>query len=272
MAEDLPGGFYENIDRKNWTVNVIQHGLSINNELYTIIYTAIETEMRSQNILGNKLNQSLVKKQLKLILDNIILRFSTTFDTIPLLWREKCLMAIAQKCNYNMRRSMRRRTTISGSPKHRADSMCQDVTKPPQDITEPPPSMGEPADEPKTDKPKPFRIRTLESIMVFITMATSERCTICRMVDFVMQGSSGNLTIESLAFDRFTSILKEDIQFDSNEHNIFYRCTKGMAVAITNERSWKAAIGDMYTGSMDSFDFYVEKKGEYMSGHSLAYF
>jgi hypothetical protein len=48
-------------------------------------------------------------------------------------------MAIAQKYNYNMQRSMRRQTTISESPKHWADSMCQDVTKPPQDITEPPP-------------------------------------------------------------------------------------------------------------------------------------
>jgi hypothetical protein len=86
MTDNLPSEFYENIDRKNWTINVIQHGLRIDNELYTTIYTAIETEMRSQNILGHKLNQSLVKKQLKLILANIILRFSTTFDDIPLLW------------------------------------------------------------------------------------------------------------------------------------------------------------------------------------------
>ena len=86
MADNLLSEFYENIDRKNWTVNVIQHGLRINNELYTAIYTAIETEIRSQNILGHKLNQSLVKKQLKLILANIILCFSTTFDAIPHLW------------------------------------------------------------------------------------------------------------------------------------------------------------------------------------------
>ena len=82
-----------------------------------------------------------------------------------------------------------------------------------------------------------------------------------------MQGSSGNVTIESLAFDWFTSILKEDIQFDSTKHGIFYYCTKGMAVAITNERSWKAAIRVMYAGSMDGFDFHVKKKGEYMSRH-----
>ena len=177
-------------------------------------------------------------------------------------------MAIAQKCNYNMQRSMRRRTTITGSPKHQADSMCQDITKPPQDVMEPPSSKAELADEPKTDEPKPFRVWTLESIMVFITIVTSEKCTICRMVDFLIQHSSGNVTIESLAFDQFTSILKEDIQFDLTKHNIFYCSTKGMAVAITNERSWKAAIGDMYTGGIDSFDFHVKEKGEYMSRHN----
>jgi hypothetical protein len=91
------------------------------------------------------------------------------------------------------------------------------------------------------------------------------------MVDFVIQGSSSNVTIENLAFDRFTSILKEDIQFDSTKHNIFYLYTKGMTVAITNKWSWKAAIGDMYIGGMDSFDFHIKEKGEYISGHGLAY-
>ena len=62
MTDNLPSEFYENIDQKNWTVNVIQHDLHINNEQYTTIYIAIEMEMRSQNILGYRLNQSLVKK------------------------------------------------------------------------------------------------------------------------------------------------------------------------------------------------------------------
>ena len=62
MAEDLPGGFYEIINWKNWTVEVIQHGLRINNELYTRIYMDIETEMRTHNILGHRLNKSHVKQ------------------------------------------------------------------------------------------------------------------------------------------------------------------------------------------------------------------
>ena len=176
-------------------------------------------------------------------------------------------MAIAQKCNYTMRCSIRQRTTLSVSPEHQTDSMCQDVMEPLPNITEPPLLEAGLADE-----LKPFCVQTLESIMIFITMVASEKCTICRMVDFVMQDSSGNVTIESLAFNRFISILKEDIQFDLAKHSIFYRCTKGMVVAITNEQSWKAAIRDMYTGGMDSFDFHVKEKGKYMIAYSLAYF
>jgi hypothetical protein len=72
-------------------------------------------------------------------------------------------MAIAQKCNYNMRRSIYKQSTRSRLPEHWADSMCQN-------ITEPPPSKAERADE-----LKPFYVRTLESIMVFITMVISEK-------------------------------------------------------------------------------------------------
>jgi hypothetical protein len=107
--------------------------------------------------------------------------------------------------------------------------------------------------------------------MVFITMGTGGRCTVCRMMDFVMQQLSSSLTIESLSFDQFISILKEDIQFDPAKHGIFYSCTRGMTVPIVNERSWKAVIGDMYAGGMDTFDFHIEESGEYLCGGSRVY-
>jgi hypothetical protein len=78
----------------------------------------------------------------------------TTFDVIPHLWYEKkCLVAIAQKYNYNMQRSIRQQTTISASPEHQTDSICQNVMEPLWNITEPLLSEAEPADE-----LKPFRV------------------------------------------------------------------------------------------------------------------
>lgn len=44
-----------------------------------------------------------------------------------------------------------------------------------------------------------------------------------------------------------------------------------MTVPIANERAWKAAIGDMYAGGMDTFDFHVEETGEYLSDLSGLY-
>ena len=136
-------------------------------------------------------------------------------------------MAIAQKCNYNMWRSIRRQTTLSASLEHQTDSMCQDVMEPLPNIIEPPLPEAEP-----TVELKPFRVQTLESIMVFITMVASKKCTICRMVDFVVQGSSGNVTIESLAFDRFTSILKEVLGGRLVVSGVIYwsQCVEGSVV------------------------------------------
>ena len=127
------------------------------------------------------------------------------------------------------------------------------------------PSGSEPATDSKLETASDQRtmgMRTLDSIMVFITLGTCGRCTICCMVDFVTQGLSSSLTIESLSFNRFVAILKEEIEFDPAEHRIWYTCTRGMMVPIANEQTWKAAIGDMYAGGIDTFDFHIEESDE----------
>ena len=111
MDDNKPLSFYKNIDRKNWTVEIIQRGLYISNDVYTSICTVIEKEMSLHKVLGLLLKQPDVKKKLQPIFINIIKRFPETFENIPNVWREKCLTAIAQKCNYNMRR--RRRGSVS---------------------------------------------------------------------------------------------------------------------------------------------------------------
>ena len=45
MDDNKPLSFYENIDRKNWTVEIIQRGLHISNDAYTSICTVMEKEM-----------------------------------------------------------------------------------------------------------------------------------------------------------------------------------------------------------------------------------
>jgi hypothetical protein len=156
---------------------------------------------------------------------------------------------------------MRRRTVKPGSPEIMGqDGNLETQSSKSETAAD---SKHEPASESKTIGRRP-----LDSIVVFITMGTGRRCTICRMVDFATRGSSSSITIESLSFDRFVSILEEEIQFDPAGHGIFYRCTRGVTVPIGNERSWKAAIGDMYAGGVDTFDFHIEETGEHLYGDS----
>ncbi len=83
MGDELPARFYEYVDQKNWSIDLIQRGLRINEDLYTTIYTVIEAEMSSYNILGNKLNHIRIKNELQNIFTNIQHRFPTTFENIP---------------------------------------------------------------------------------------------------------------------------------------------------------------------------------------------
>jgi len=45
MDDNIPLSFYENIDRKNWTVEIIQGGLYISNDIYVLICIVMEKEI-----------------------------------------------------------------------------------------------------------------------------------------------------------------------------------------------------------------------------------
>ncbi len=54
-------------------------------------------------------------------------------------------------------------------------------------------------------------------------------------------------------------VLYKDIQFDKARHTISYCCSDGITIPIANERSWKAAIGEMYIEGLDRFIFHIEE-------------
>jgi hypothetical protein len=256
MDDNKPLSFYENIDRKNWTVEIIQRGLQISNDAYISICTIMEKEMSSHKVLGLLLKQPGVKKKLQPIFINIIERFPETFENIPNVWREKCLTAIAQKCNYNMRR----RRGGSVSPAHIAE-------------VEAPGQLGSPALKSDAIGPSPSKyLRALDTITVHTSMVAGGRYSICRLLDLARKESIEPLTIESLVYDQFLTILKEDIQFDTVQHTISYRYAKDVRVPIGNERSWKAAIMDMHIQGMERFMFHIEERSKWINNYRPIYY
>ena len=81
-SHNLLATFYECINWKNWLVDIIRRGLHIDENLYTKIYTTIELEMKTQNILGSKLNNIATKEKLYIIFEKIKQTFLTIFENI----------------------------------------------------------------------------------------------------------------------------------------------------------------------------------------------
>ena len=105
---------YDRVNVKNWSTQLIKTGLRIDQPTYDAIYTAVEHEMASRDLLGKRLNTIPHKLELKRTASAILIQFPSVFDDIPETWRARCLGALARKCNYNQkRRTATKTSTIS---------------------------------------------------------------------------------------------------------------------------------------------------------------
>jgi hypothetical protein len=74
------------------------------------------------------------------------------------------------------------------------------------------------------------------------------KSSICWIRDLVNAAVAvGDIIVDNLLFDWFTMILEEDLEYDSSTHNIVYNCTGQKGMKVWNERTWKAAMEEMYS-------------------------
>ena len=84
--------------------------------------------------------------------------------------------------------------------------------------------------------PSPSKfLRALDTITVHTSMVAGRRYSICRLLDLARKKLIEPLIIESLAYDQFLMILREDIQFDTVQYTISYCYVKNVRVPIGNE-------------------------------------
>ena len=102
----------------NWSIQSIKSGLQIEQSIYDAIYSAVECEMTERGLLRKRLNTIPSKRRMQEVSAVIYTKFPVVFDEIPQAWKDKCLLVIAQKCNYNEKRRVPYRTlSIPGTPK-----------------------------------------------------------------------------------------------------------------------------------------------------------
>ena len=85
------------------------------------------------------------------------------------------------------------------------------------------------------------------------------------MQDFVQEGLYKDISVDNLVYTQFITVLQEDIMFDPAKDTVSYCCIDDIMVLIKNERSWKAAIVEMYTKGLLRLVFNIKEQGKYLS-------
>ena len=103
----------EILDSTTWSENIIQSRLEIDESVYLLILSHLQREMNKLNILDIRLNTRKVKSLLDQVFADVYKQFTDIFDNISKSWRDKCLVFIVQRCNYNKRRWVKTWTVAS---------------------------------------------------------------------------------------------------------------------------------------------------------------
>ena len=217
---------------KSWSVRRMCTGLDIDQKLYREIYAALDTEVRRCGAIRDKINNITTKQSLQPAFDIVYKQFPEVFEGVDCAWREECLTHWAQKCNNNRKR---RKTT-------REEPLVVVAS-------------GEQAKRQRSALSPPV----FSNITVCVRRKGHNTMTMCRPQDLVLASNRGptNIEIDDVQFDRFISVLVEDIQFDKATERILYKPGGGKALEITNERSWRGALLEMYSSGQARLTFNV---------------
>lgn len=97
--------FYtSSMHRRHWLVNTIKEGLDLDEVGYTKLYIEFEGALSQRGLLGKCLNTKMNKAQLRDLFNKFHREHSSMLARVPEEWRERCMLAIAHKCNNNERR------------------------------------------------------------------------------------------------------------------------------------------------------------------------
>ncbi len=236
---------YPFMDPKNWSVELLQQGWNVDGKQYSAICSFLEKEMLKLDLLGQRLNTATQRKRLQEALNALQAKFEHVFSEVPQPWKDKSLLILAQKCNYNQKR---RKKCRSRQP-----------SESPSRTTQPDPTI-----LPVQSISTPIYVeRPLTTTIIRITRLDNSRVTICRPKHLVAKTSNiTQLSIDDLEFLIFKQILQEDIGYNVEKDTILYRRGGSEELKIQNERSWRVALEELHDVAVgdDHLLFYVKGK------------
>ncbi len=237
----------ETFDSTTWFENIVQSWLEINESVYLLISSHLQHEMNKLDILNVRLNTCKVKNLLDQVFANVYKQFTDVFDNILKSQRNKCLVFIAQQCNYNKRRWVKTQTVVfMNEIQHIVTSFSISNSSSMSSSSINNINMHE-------------SVKTVQNIMIQVHCNISHSIC-CKSQDLLVSDiAKSMIEINDLNFMTFINLISLKLSYKKRKYTIFYECDDTANISIINEWEWKAAFTEMHTKKFLWFCFIIRR-------------
>ena len=233
-----------------WLQDIVQHELSIDECMYVLLLLKLQTQMTTLDLLEERLNIIRVKAVLWWGFIVIYCEFNNVFCDVSELWKNRCLTFLAQWCNYNKQRQMKKKRISKRIEEHSSAS----ASNVPQSTETSLPSY--------TDDKKPEPLKAVQNIMIQVHQDQNHSIS-CRSQDLLQSGKmKGMIMMNDLNFSRFISMIMKKLKYNDQWDMIVYERISMTTMHIANKLKWRTALSEMHTKRSIQFFFAIKRRTE----------
>ncbi len=233
-----------------WSQNIVQHELSIDECMYTLLLSKLQTQMTTLGLLEERLNTVRVKAVLQWEFTVIYCKFNDVFCDVPELWKNRCLTFLTQWCNYNKWRQTKKKK-ISRRVEEHSSAPASNV-----------PQSTEISLSSYIDDKKPEPLKKVQNTMMQIHWDKNHSIS-CRSQDLLQSGKmKGLIMMNDLNFSKFILMITKKLKYNDQQDMIVYECIDMTTMHIENELKWRTALSEMHTEGSIQFFFAIRRRTE----------
>jgi hypothetical protein len=222
--------------KKNWSVDDFKNTLKIDNETYKQLYSSLEDEMQQYDLMFSQLREKKSQLLLQHTYDKIHRQFPHIFDQLSIELGKKCVMRLAQKCQYNFCRRRENQSYLKHDISESAEISGSDVPKP---------------------SPQPTLSTAQNYQQTLIIYDRRQRLDppgheypyqLGDLMQHPIQTDANTLK-NNLQFETIQNILKDDLSFDPASHAMaLYQ--QNHILCIINDRTLRGALAQCGDGQL----------------------
>jgi len=233
-----------------WLQDIVQHELSIDERMYVLLLSKLQTQMTTLDLLEERLNIVRVKAVLWWGFTVIYCEFNDVFCDVPELWKNRCLTFLTQWCNYNKQRQMKKKR-ISRRVEEHDSAPASNV-----------PQSTEISLLFYTDDKKSEPLKKVQNTMMQVHWNKNHSIS-CRSQDLLqLRKMKGLIMMNDLNFSKFILMITKKLKYNNQQDMIVYERVDMTTMHIENELKWRTALSEMHTEGSIQFFFAIRRRTE----------